>query len=1004
MKKLLSFFSCVFVYLLITASAIAQSGFFRFTHYRSEQGLQQSVIRKILQDKNGYIWIATEDGLQRFDAYSFKVYRKKQNINSLSWNHIYCMQQDEKTGLLWLGTSFNGINILNPATDSIVHLSETSKDEGLIDGNITCISILHEHVIAGTKKGVSIINKGTYKVENNIATKSEVRSIYYDSLSGKTLIFCKDGETLLLDKMFTTIRNYSSEDFFQTKLTDVWEVSRTTNGLFWFCTKQGLYTAESFDKIIQKQVQQKEIVINGKNYSSKNYTSVFQDSKDRYWVSVDSIGLILFSEQHNPQQVVRHNPDNANSLGDVNVTQIFEDQQHNLWFATEKGLDKISYTLPFISTYGSENERLSNLFDRIFAIYTPDDKNIFLAQLGHISVFNRETNAVKEVANQTGIDIARIYFINPYKENTWLVGCREGVMLLTLTNDRYELNFPLVFPELLGIKKRASTICQLSDGNYLLGTIQNGGLFYWQSGIHSLQHFLHDDTNSNSIADDNINCITKGKDGTIWIGTSKGFSSFDVQKNIFLNRQITLNNKSLESTINDIYDDGKYLWLAAYQEGIVRWDKLKNIYKIYSEETGLPSATIYNIRPDKLGNLWISSNAGLIMFNTATEKFKLFNKEDGLQDNEFNRFAIYATEKNLYFGGISGLSIIEKNKIKSTEEFSSVNITTVNYLANHQYINLPGIPASVKLPSRNNSFEIHFSSLNFSNPHKDQYDYMLKGWDKDWIYASTRHDVNYSNIPPGHYTFKVKSAGADNSKVTSLSITIVAAWYQTILFKAIMILLMVGTIYSFYNIRRGQKKRLERIRAGISSDLHDEIGATLSSVNIYAGLAKKEINKSSHLDSITQNISEVVNKLDDLVWSINPKFDSTVNIISRLQSYAEPICHAKEIEFQIKNSLSESDLRLSAEVKHNIYLVIKELINNSIKHSGCSNIQVDISRQKNRLFLSVSDDGKGFNKDTIRKDRNGLSNIFQRVAAIKGVLNTETSNQNGTKTSISIPV
>ncbi|MBK7291422.1 MAG: hypothetical protein IPI78_14990 [Chitinophagaceae bacterium] len=206
--------------------------------------MQQSVIRKILQDKNGFIWIATEDGLQRFDGYSFKVYRKKLNINSLNWNHIYCMQEDEKTGLLWLGTAFNGINILNPATDSIVHISETIKEGGLIDRNITCISILPKQVIAGNKKGVSIINNGTYKVEKNIATKSEVRNIYYDSLSSQTLIFCKDGETLLLDKMFTTIRSYSSEDFFRLKQTDIWEVSRTKNGLFWFCTKQGLYTAD----------------------------------------------------------------------------------------------------------------------------------------------------------------------------------------------------------------------------------------------------------------------------------------------------------------------------------------------------------------------------------------------------------------------------------------------------------------------------------------------------------------------------------------------------------------------------------------------------------------------------------------------------------------------------------------------------------------------------------------------------------------------------------------
>ena len=182
-----------------------------------------------------------------------------------------------------------------------------------------------------------------------------------------------------------------------------------------------------------------------------------------------------------------------------------------------------------------------------------------------------------------------------------------------------------------------------------------------------------------------MNRIYKGKDNTIWVATSKGFSSFDPVNKKFINHLIKFNSGVRESNVNDLYDDGRYLWLAAYQEGLVRWDKINNTYKVYGEDNGLPTSAIYNIKSDGMSNLWISSATGLIVFNTIKEVFNFYTKEDGLQDNEFNRFAVFETDKNLYFGGISGFSIIKKDNWQIEKKTAPVQIVEIKYLNNHRY-------------------------------------------------------------------------------------------------------------------------------------------------------------------------------------------------------------------------------------------------------------------------------------------------------------------------------
>ncbi|MBL0202728.1 MAG: hypothetical protein IPP81_21990 [Chitinophagaceae bacterium] len=327
------------------------------------------------------------------------------------------------------------------------------------------------------------------------------------------------------------------------------------------------------------------------------------------------------------------------------------------------------------------------------------------------------------------------------------------------------------------------------------------------------------------------------------------------------------------------------------------------------------------------------------------------------------------------------------------------------------------LPQQLSLSYKNNYIVFDFIGIGLNQTENIQYQYQLEGLDEHPGSLTTQTSASFGNLPAGNYTFVVKAMNSDGywSKEFKYTFSIRPPWWKTWWFRLVLIiasvlLLFLGSRFIYRYTLRKQRADLEKQlaveyeRQRISSDLHDEIGSTLSSINIYAGLAKKDSNNSSHLDSITKNINEVVNKLDDLVWSINPRYDALASIENRLYAYAEPASKAKGISFKIENNLMQAEIKLSAQIKHNIYLVSKELINNAIKHSGCKQIRVNLSQQKNNFIFSVADDGCGFDKNTINGNRNGLYNILLRVSAMGGTILTETGPGEGTKTTITIPV
>jgi len=568
--------------------------------------------------------------------------------------------------------------------------------------------------------------------------------------------------------------------------------------------------------------------------------------------------------------------------------------------------------------------------------------------------------------------------------------------------------------------ERIACIRALPDATYLLGTLDNRGLLRWNPRSQSLTAYRHDPEDPGSIAQDNVISITpgQGSDGRLWVTTQAGFSHFDPTTGRFTNHQVRVDGKAKNCVVNDVHDDGSGLWLSVYQEGLLRRDHADGRQRLYTEDDGLPSTALYNLRADARGNLWIASNHGLIRFDTASRRFDRLSVNDGLPSDEFNRFAVCTRGTKDYFGGIGGIVEVDGAAYAPPSTTLPVTITAVQYLDSSRFQPLSDLSQDLVLPRHANTFTLSFNILDYRQPGFHRYRYRLLGWDRGWIQGEARNTVTYSNLSPGDYTFLVEPdddhahAGVP---ATRLAIRVVPHWYQTILFKTasvmalLALLALTARFYILYRTRRRQAEIERRLaiqyeRQRISADLHDEIGSTLSSVNIYAGIARKELGDKGLMHPIIHNVSQVIQRLDELVWSIRPTQDTLGVLMERFSDFAVTAARSREVDLSIEASSEHADILLEPDTRHHLYMMMKELVNNALRHSGCRTVRVAVGREGDALTVTVADDGSGFDPGGVKGDRNGLRNLRMRAEEMRARFEMQSRKGGGTHASIRVPL
>jgi nitrate/nitrite-specific signal transduction histidine kinase len=316
--------------------------------------------------------------------------------------------------------------------------------------------------------------------------------------------------------------------------------------------------------------------------------------------------------------------------------------------------------------------------------------------------------------------------------------------------------------------------------------------------------------------------------------------------------------------------------------------------------------------------------------------------------------------------------------------------------------------AGVRLRHGQNDVQFRFSTPAFYDPESITFHCRLKGVDENWqAMPAGERTLHYAALPPGDYQFELYATGRDGMQQQEpirFGFTIEKPWWQTLWFLVLANGLLVTIIYALIQARLRQKLRLELMRRDISHDLHDDIGATLSSVNLYADLAQSEKQNDAYLQHIKDNVNHAISHLDDLVWSINPKNDTTEQFIQRLKDYAIPLLKAAHLQCYFEYDAVLLQRRLDLQTKRHLHLLFKEMVNNVAKHAHGTQCKIFLQYQHGHLQLTVEDDGKGFEPATMMGTRNGMASMQERARKLRGEIDISSTLQKGSRVWVKIPV
>jgi signal transduction histidine kinase/streptogramin lyase len=527
---------------------------------------------------------------------------------------------------------------------------------------------------------------------------------------------------------------------------------------------------------------------------------------------------------------------------------------------------------------------------------------------------------------------------------------------------------------------------------------------------------------SNSISTNSLTGIFEDSHGIFYIGNwNGGMITFDPEKEafkIYRHHSNDTNSISSDIAVSFIESASGIIWVGTTGGGINAFDPATGKFRAYTTKDGLCANSVVSLKEDNNGNYWVGTLNGISSFtppqdpfNPASEfRFRSYNKSDGLPDNKMNvNTAFKDVDGKIYFGSAdAGLIYFNPGELKDNDYPPSVYITDFKLFNKSVQPNDADsilrsrieLTKQITLSYNQNVISFEFAALNYFHPEKNQYAYKLENFDKEWIYTdASKRFVNYTNLNPGHYVFKVRASNNDglwSPKEASIDLIITPPFWQTWWFRSLVALTVVAIVYAVYRYRLQQVLRLQNIRNRIASDLHDDIGSTLNSISVYSEVAKNDpVKRDMSLSMIGESSRKVIDAMSDIVWTINPDNDNFEKVILRMRSLAYNLLRARNIEFAFKADETLNKLTLSLEKRRNFYLIFKETLNNLVKYSNAKRVLITLSHHSNTITLIIRDDGMGF--DTSKKyNGNGLTNIRKRAKEINAQLNIESGEGIGT--------
>lgn len=802
----------------------------QFVSYSLDQGLSQSSVSAIAQDKRGFVWLATEEGVNRFDAYSFRVYRNEsgdssslsdsyttalcvdnkgcvlvgtlaggiasynpmtdhftnyrydiQNPRSISSNNVKFILQSSKNNLLWIGTGDGGLNSFNPQTEEFTRFYHTPNSSSSIPSNL--VNCIYED-----KKGILWIgtDNGLCKFDptSGIATTFQHIPNNSNSLANNDVhAITQDSQGCLwigtfgggLDcyspetgvwKHFTEATKSIPENRINTLLF-------TRDELLWIGTHNNGLAA--FDTESGRFQTFTYSASDPRSLGNNRVYSLLEDKDGRLWVGTNAGGVAIYTPKARKFLHYRHEPNNPASLSSNSVSGILEDAQKRIWIGTqEEGInlfDPNKGTFKRFPYVPKNPKALSN--KRVLSIHQdPTTQKLWVGTEVGLNYFDPETG------------FSQHYFHD--KKNPY-----------SISNDRaYEIHIP----------PKTSPMA----GKVWVGTFTDG-LNLFNPSTEKFTRFLHNPNDTNSLSNNDIICLKERSDSTLWVGTfGGGICKLDLRTMRWTRYPHDPKNPRTVSAnaITCFAEDSKgNFWVGAIN-GLNKYDPVTDSFIRYQKNSGFLDELVYAIIEDRYGNFWISTNKGLVRFHPETKVIRQYDVADGLQSNEYNSGAFLTHDGYIIFGGINGFNIFHPDSIQDEANTSAIVLTGFRKFNKHVHLDTSITELhTLRLPYSDNFITFEYSELNYTNPQKNKYAYKLEGFDDDWIESENVREATYTNLDPGEYTFRVKAANHDGiwtEREARLTLIILPPWWKTWWFRLLVAISMVGSVAGVFQWRTRQ--------------------------------------------------------------------------------------------------------------------------------------------------------------------------------------------------------
>ena len=966
-----------------------------FSYISINEGLSQSTVFSIDQDKRGNMWFATYDGVNKYDGYAFTVYQHNEDDPNSIANDISRIVKTDSQGRVWIGTR-DGLSRYDEEKDIFQNFFYEKNGKHLQVNGIEEIS--PEQLLISTPEGLIMFDiKESKFIDDSFSTAMHKTiastlyrqgdQIYIGTSTDGLYIYSITQKTF--EKVIPILGTKQIQAILQQSPTRIWVA---TEGA-------GLFLINPKTKEIKNYLHSPS---NPKSISSNYIRSLAMDSQNRLWIGTFN-DLNIYHEGTDSFASYSSNPVENGSLSQRSVRSIFMDSQGGMWLGTYFG--GLNYYHPIRNRFKNiRNIPYKNsLSDNVVSCIVEDkDKNLWIGTNdGGLNLYNPITQRFTsytlqedESARGIGSNNIKAVYVDEKKSLVY-IGTHAGGLSILHRNSGQVENFNQRNSQL--VNENVYAILPDGEGNLWLGTLS--ALVRFNPEQRSFTT-IEKEKDGTPVVSKQITTLFRDSHKRLWIGGEEGLSVFkqeglDIQKASIL----PVSNVTKLFT-NCIYEASNGIIWVGTREGFYCFNEKDKQIKRYNTTNGLPNNVVYGILEDSFGRLWLSTNRGISCFNPETEKFRNFTESDGLQSNQFNTASYCRTSVGqMYFGGINGITTFRPELLLDNPYTPPVVITKLQLFNkvvrpdDETGILTKNISEtkSITLKSWQTAFSIEFVVSNYISGQHNTFAYKLEGYDKEWYYLTDSRTVSYSNLPQGTYQFLVKAANSDgkwNPIPTALEIIVLPIWYKTWWALLIFFATFAGFItfvFRFFWMRKSMEAQLEierrdkehqeeinqmkmRFFINISHELRTPLTLILTPL-------QEIINKISdrwtrnQLEYIQRNANRLlhlVNQLMDYrraelgVFELKAKKGNAHQLIQDNFLFYDKLARHKKITYTLHSELEDKEVLFDANY---LELIVNNLLSNAFKYteSGQS-ITVTLKEENGWLLLQVSDTGIGINK------------------------------------------